>query len=398
MKKNIALGTNLWLVEGSVRWALYDLDIGVIIQTTEEAGVFLSELLKAKGTPGEKREFIKKEIPVLYEALKTETSLSRLFGTPAKLIFNYPNYMLWIEVTDICNQNCLQCYTKSTTRGHFLDERILRRVVYQASELKFQQIQFTGGEPFLYPDLWDFIGYTRELQNIPVIEIYTNLTLLENKDIELMKRYKVKVATTLLGSCTEVHDRCTRTKGSFERLIKNIRKVRDAGIEFRVGVVRLPENQDDIPVLEELMHKEKFISSKKSCSPDDVRPIGRGNDYPVSISEQSSDLYLHINREYFAMAHYWNTCWGGELAITSQGKILPCIFARDRILGNIYKQSLGEIVNGLAQNYWRISSDKIDKCKDCEYRYACMDCRVLSLKSGRGLFSKPVRCNYDPYR
>lgn len=397
MKRDIALGINLWLIEGSVRWAVYDLEKAVIIQITADAGLFLSELIDANGSLEEKRKFLKKEIPSLYETLRREDSLDRLFRTPVELVFSYPNYMLWLEVTDSCNQRCLHCYTKSIARGHFLDKQILRRIIYQASELKFEQIQFTGGEPFLYPNLWEFVKHVRELQNIPIIEIYSNLTLLEDRDIELMKKYRIKIATTLLGSCAEVHDKCTRTKGSFERFMRNIRKIRDSGIEFRVGVVRLLENQDDILAIEDLMRREKFISSQKSCSVDDVRPIGRGERYPLSISEQSSDLYLHVDKEYFVMAHYWNTCWGGELAITSQGEVLPCIFARDQIIGNVHSQSLRDIIDGPAQKYWKIKSDRTEKCKDCEYRYACMDCRALSIKSSRGLFSAPARCEYDPY-
>lgn len=397
MKRNIALGTDLWLVEGSVRSAIYDLDVGIIIQITRNAGLFLVELLNSKRSPQKKAKLIEKKAPELYKVLKSESCLERLFGNSVNLTFNDPNYMLWIEVTDICNQRCLHCYTRSIMKGNFLDAKILKKIIYQASKLKFKQIQFTGGEPFLYPDIWDFVKYARALQNIPIMEIYTNLTLLEDEDIELMKKYQVKIATTLLGSCSEVHDRCTKSKGSFNRFIRNIRKIRDAGVNFRIGVIRLPENQDDMSALEELMHKEDLISLQGLCLPDDVRPIGRGESYPISISEQSSDLYLHINREYFSMACHWNTCWGGELAVTSSGEVLPCVFARNQVIGNIYKQNLKEIINGPAQKYWRIRSDKIDKCKDCEYRYACMDCRVLSIKTGHGLFGKPTRCNYDPY-
>jgi len=397
MKKVLPLGCDLWLVQGSARWAIYDLARGVIIQITHQAGRFLTRIINLHGSIQSKIATIKKEMPQVYGAIQGESSAEQLFAAPINQEFSFPNYMIWIEVTDACNQECSHCYTRSITRGNFLDRVLLRKLILQASRLRFQQAQFTGGEPFLYPDLWHYIDYARELDGIPLIEIYSNLTLITDRDIELMKRYKIKIATTLLGSRPEVHDRCTMIKGSFERFIKNIRKVRDAGIEFRVGVVRTPENQDDMSQIEMLMQREKLIVRQKSFAPDDVRPVDRGEEHSVSVSKHLNGLYLHVDRKFFNMARQWNTCWGGELAVTSKGDVLPCIFARDQIMGNICRQNLQSIINGRAQKYWSVTLDKVDKCKDCEYRFACIDCRVLSLKAGKGFYGEPQRCDYDPY-
>lgn len=39
--------------------------------------------------------------------------------------------------------------------------------------------------------------------------------------------------------------------------------------------------------------------------------------------------------------------------------------------------------------------DNIKVCKDCELRYNCIDCRAgHQVDNG----SKPVGCNYDPYK
>lgn len=397
MKEILSLGRDLWLIEGMVRWAIYDLEKGIIIQITRQAGNFLSKITKLQRSIQSKIAILQKEAPQIYEVIRVESSTERLFDKSIDQSFTFPNYMIWIEVTDVCNQECLHCYTRSIVRGNFLDQGVLKKLITQVSKLKFEQIQFTGGEPFLYPNLWCFVDYARELDSIPLIEIYSNLTVITDRDIELMKRYKIKIATTLLGSCPEIHDRCTTIRGSFSNFIRNIRKVRDAGIEFRVGVVRMPENQDDMTHIETLMREERFISQEKSCAPDDVRPVGRGEQYPVSASGQSSGLYLHIDRKFFNMSHYWNTCWGGELAVTSKGDVLPCIFARDQIVGNVHRQDLQKIIRGQIQGCWSITSGKIDKCRDCEYRFACIDCRVLSLKAGKGLYGEPQRCNYDPY-
>ena len=45
---------------------------------------------------------------------------------------------------------------------------------------------------------------------------------------------------------------------------------------------------------------------------------------------------------------------------------------------------------------WNINKDKIDVCKDCEFRYICTDCRAY-IKDKRDIYSKPLKCNYDPY-
>ncbi|HLT42986.1 MAG TPA: hypothetical protein VKZ95_09805, partial [Sphingobacteriaceae bacterium] len=38
----------------------------------------------------------------------------------------------------------------------------------------------------------------------------------------------------------------------------------------------------------------------------------------------------------------------------------------------------------------------VDVCKDCEFRYICQDCRAY-LKNSDDLYSKPLKCTYNPY-
>ena len=45
---------------------------------------------------------------------------------------------------------------------------------------------------------------------------------------------------------------------------------------------------------------------------------------------------------------------------------------------------------------WRINKDQIEVCKNCEFRYICMDCRVY-LEQPSNIYSKPLKCGYDPY-
>jgi len=57
-----------------------------------------------------------------------------------------------------------------------------------------------------------------------------------------------------------------------------------------------------------------------------------------------------------------------------------------------------EIIRGGIRQYWDLSYDKIEVCRDCEYRYACHDCRPLTYGPTGELTAKSLHCSYDPYR
>jgi radical SAM protein with 4Fe4S-binding SPASM domain len=95
-----------------------------------------------------------------------------------------------------------------------------------------------------------------------------------------------------------------------------------------------------------------------------------------------------------------NPCWGGKLAILDDGEVLPCVFARDWATGNVRQQELAEVLRGAAlRDAWGFTKDRIDTCRDCEYRYACFDCRPLAMGMNGGRASAQTHgCVYRPDR
>ena len=64
--------------------------------------------------------------------------------------------------------------------------------------------------------------------------------------------------------------------------------------------------------------------------------------------------------------------------------------------GHISNISLLSVVENLEfKKKWNIKKDQIEICKVCEFRYICTDCRAYTTD---GLYSKPLKCNYDPYK
>jgi SPASM domain peptide maturase of grasp-with-spasm system len=98
----------------------------------------------------------------------------------------------------------------------------------------------------------------------------------------------------------------------------------------------------------------------------------------------------------FFEAKSFNGCLNKKISVDAAGNIRNCPSMRDSY-GNIRDSSLLQAVHaaGFKEN-WSISKDHISICRDCEFRYACSDCRAY-LENPDDAFSKPLKCGYDPY-
>jgi radical SAM protein with 4Fe4S-binding SPASM domain len=92
----------------------------------------------------------------------------------------------------------------------------------------------------------------------------------------------------------------------------------------------------------------------------------------------------------------YNSCWGGKIAVTGDGKIRPCIYSKI-IIGDIYHDDITSIIEK-AKKYWHITRDKVDKCKDCELKHVCFDCREIAARVKNDLYAPNPFCKYDPYK
>ncbi|WP_187336768.1 grasp-with-spasm system SPASM domain peptide maturase [Novosphingopyxis iocasae] len=105
-----------------------------------------------------------------------------------------------------------------------------------------------------------------------------------------------------------------------------------------------------------------------------------------SLCAPSANLFAELN--------HFNGCLNRKLSIRSDGSICNC---------PSMKKSFGKDVNRINNivrtseftRVWDLAKDKIDVCRDCEFRYVCTDCRAY-LESDDST-SKPLKCTYDPY-
>lgn len=103
------------------------------------------------------------------------------------------------------------------------------------------------------------------------------------------------------------------------------------------------------------------------------------------------------NYDNWTLSRSVNSCLHGKLSFDQEGNIRMCP-ASSHALGKVGNSS---IVPALAENLagskeWNMTKDAVIVCRDCEFRYACTDCRMIR-SDPSNIASKPLKCGYDPY-
>lgn len=105
--------------------------------------------------------------------------------------------------------------------------------------------------------------------------------------------------------------------------------------------------------------------------------------------------YLTINTDFYVESVHYNNCLCNKLSVSRLGEIKNCPSMK-RSFGNVSTTTIKAVTKSSSfRELWHISKDKIKGCKLCELRYMCQDCRAYC-SDGNDIFSKPLKCSYNP--
>jgi radical SAM protein with 4Fe4S-binding SPASM domain len=105
--------------------------------------------------------------------------------------------------------------------------------------------------------------------------------------------------------------------------------------------------------------------------------------------------FCKLTEERYYLNKKYNSCWAHKIAITKDGKLRPCIYS-SIILGDLMHIDVDNLISK-ARKYWHLTKDKVEKCKDCELKYVCFDCREIAIRKNGDLYAANPYCQYDPY-
>ena len=143
---------------------------------------------------------------------------------------------LWIQVAGtVCNLRCTHCFVScgpGDDRHGLLTRAEVRERVAEALPLGVKEFYFTGGEPFVHPEMIEILADTLEHGPATVL---TNGTLWTPRRIAALAtltreaRYALEIRVSLDGASAAEHDRF-RGAGSFACTIAGLRALADAGL------------------------------------------------------------------------------------------------------------------------------------------------------------------------
>lgn len=143
---------------------------------------------------------------------------------------------LWLQVTGtLCNLACLHCFISCGPKNDSHDMMEMEDVVDALEwgrEYGVKEYYFTGGEPFLHPQIKEMIA--RTLDQGP-LSILTNGMKIDEEMAGWLaeqfetSRYSLDLRVSLDGTTAEEND-ALRGRGTFEEIIESIERLWDHGI------------------------------------------------------------------------------------------------------------------------------------------------------------------------
>ena len=307
------------------------------INKTNREIVLMSDMFSRKKRMAEK---------IFNAARKVNNNPEQKLFAPYNFILNYSNN---------CNFSCPHCFAGAVTSGTAesnlsLDD--LYNLGNQADELGIYEIDIQGGEPLLFPNLFDI------LDALGIDRFYTYITtngwLLTQELADKLANAGVDRISVSIDSFTaEKHDEFRQKKGSFKRAIKALEYTKRAGMKPFINIVigHYNAQSDELRFFcEQMLDKNYGVAF--NCA----TPTGnwQGN-YDIMLSSEDTECIMELrynNKEIIRdLWNYFNInnqlirgCPSVNLFyINPSGDVLPCPYIQTKI-GNIKEQPLKEVL------------------------------------------------------
>lgn len=342
-----------------------------------------------------------------------------------------------LSLTGRCNLKCRYCfYADEMTALSDMPAARWHALFEELGRLGVQNVTLSGGEVFTRSDLFELIDGV--IANKMRYSILTNGTLITEETLKAFEKGKrrlrlASIQVSIDGSCAEIHDK-SRPPKSFDRALRGLRLLKQAGYPVTVRVTVNRTNVNDLPNVARLLLEDVGLSG---FSTNEADQMGSARCYGDSIvltnseRKQAMDTLTRLNKQYggrisatagplAAAANFAEieqacaqgktgtpgrgtlcSCGGifNKLAILHDGTIVPCNMLPKLVMGVFGYQSLAEVWRtspaiNVVRYRRQIPMLSLPACKGCSYAGFCAGGCPGSVmaKSGRLNARDPLVC------
>ncbi|MFA6293499.1 MAG: radical SAM protein, partial [Victivallales bacterium] len=293
-----------------------------------------------------------------------------------------------IEFSRTCNYKCPYCYVPDTAplQNELAPDEI-RSVLRQAAELGARKIVILGGEPLLYPHLFEMTDYISSLGMTS--EVFTNGSLITPENARRLFNAGVRVTVKLNSLDPDIHDELTGEKDSMDTALRAIAILKNAGYGkngegmLAASSIISSRNIGGMPSLWRWLREEKITPYFEI-----ITPQGRAmtNRHLMVDGPQLLKVFSDISAVDADFGHRWDPqpplvgrkCFRHSYSclVNSVGDVMPCV-GLTVVIGSIRSKPLKDILaeSGVISRLKNFRNYIKKPCADCSKAEHCYGCR-----------------------
>lgn len=304
-----------------------------------------------------------------------------------------------VALTYRCNLACRFCYAGCrckregghggpTLRSEMTTEQVRRVLDVIRLDAEVPSVSWTGGEPTLRDDLAELTAYATGLGMR--VNLITNGTLLDEQLVRDLRGAGLRSAqVSLEAPDAQTHDGLTQVPGSFERTVRGIALLRDAGLHVHTNTTL---NRVNAPIAGDMVDLTRTLGTKR-FSMNLVIPCGSaiGSDVTLTYTE-AAEIIDRVRRRardagvefmWYSPTPYCifnpvaarlggKSCAAcdGLLSVAPNGDVLPCSSVPKGV-GNLLRKPFERVWNSRRARYWRGKQYAHRTCRGCRHFDIC---------------------------
>lgn len=311
---------------------------------------------------------------------------------------------LSLQLSYKCNLNCIHCFNDKNYNEFELSTEKTKEIIDEAYNLGISAVGITGGECTFNKNFLDIARYVREKKLS--LRMLTNGQLLYDNDFfeEVISLYPNMIKISLYSMKPEIHDKMTLVKGSCEKTVYVIKKLREKNMPVTISYLETTENRNEF---HDVIRFGDEIGAGVSVSSHFINNPDNNNSTLELSDKELLELYLNdkyphspINSHPIAQERNTPICHAGyrSIAVAPNLDVTPCNDF-NYILANLKDTSLKEVWNNIIPKFresftWGNLKEclKYDYCKYCSY------CPTPGyLETGKITESKPCCRNAEAF-